>query len=75
MFIYPSKISFELDINTQYYYYSFEGARWLSGVERWPALATGRRGTGSNPTADNFPSELLAIPFTPLCQQAILTLK
>ena len=30
-------------------------AEW---VERWLALATGRCGTGSNPTADNFASEL-----------------
>ena len=27
------------------------GARWLSGLERWLALATGRCETGSNPTA------------------------
>ena len=33
------------------------GARWPSGIERWLALATGRCGTGSNPTADNFASE------------------
>ena len=37
---------------------SDERARWPSGLERWPALATGRCGTGSNPTADNFASEL-----------------
>ena len=40
-------------------------ARWPSGLERWLALATGRCGSGSNPTAENFASEL---PFTPLCQ-------
>ena len=34
------------------------GARLPSGLERWLALATGRCGTGSNPTADNFVSEL-----------------
>ena len=39
------------------------GARWPSGLERWLALATGRCGSGSNPTAENFGT--LAIPFTP----------
>ena len=34
------------------------GARWPSGLERWLALATGRCGSGSNPTAENFASEL-----------------
>ena len=34
------------------------GARWPNGLERWLALATGGCGTGSNPTADNFASEL-----------------
>ena len=29
-------------------------ARWPSGLERWLALATGRCGSGSNPTAENF---------------------
>ena len=33
-------------------------ARWPSGLERWLALATGRCGSGSNPTAENFASEL-----------------
>ena len=28
------------------------------GLERWLALAIGRCGTGSNPTAENFASEL-----------------
>ena len=43
------------------------GARWPSGLDRWLALATGRRGSGSNPTAENFASiGTLAIPFTPL---------
>ena len=32
--------------------------RWPSGLERWLALATGRCGSGSNPTAENFASEL-----------------
>ena len=34
------------------------GARWPSGLKRWLALATGRCETGSNPTTDNFASEL-----------------
>ena len=34
------------------------GAWWPNGLERWLALATGRRGSGSNPTAENFASEL-----------------
>ena len=34
------------------------GARWPCGLERWLALATGRCGSGSNPTAENFASEL-----------------
>ena len=33
-------------------------ARWPSGLERWLALATGRCGSGSNPTAENFAPEL-----------------
>ena len=33
-------------------------ARWPSGLERWLPLATGRCGSGSNPTAENFASEL-----------------
>ena len=42
------------------------GARWPSGLDRWLALATRRCGSGSNPAAENFASELSAIPFTPL---------
>ena len=33
-------------------------ARWPSGLECWLALATGRCRSGSNPTAENFASEL-----------------
>ena len=33
-------------------------SRWPSGLERWLALATGRCRSGSNPTAENFASEL-----------------
>ena len=35
-----------------------QGARWPTGLDGWLALATGRCGTGSNPTAENFASEL-----------------
>ena len=35
-----------------------QGGRWPSGLDRWLALATGRCGTGLNPTAGNFASEL-----------------
>ena len=35
-----------------------KGARWLSGLERWLGMATGRSWPGSNPTAENFASEL-----------------
>ena len=31
-------------------------------IERWLALATGRCGSGSNPTAENFASELWQFP-------------
>ena len=41
------------------------GARWPSGLGRWLVQATGLSLPGSNPTAENFASE---IPFTPLCQ-------
>ena len=34
------------------------GAWWPSGLERWLGLATGRSRPGSNPTAENFASEL-----------------
>ena len=34
------------------------GERWPNGLDRWTALATGRCGWGSNPTAENFASEL-----------------
>ena len=43
-------------------------ARWPSGLERWLVQATGLSQPGSNPTAENFALELLAIPFIPLCQ-------
>ena len=33
-------------------------SRWPSVLERWLELATGRCGSGSNPTAENFASEL-----------------
>ena len=33
-------------------------AQWPSGLERWLGLATGRSRPGSNPTAENFASEL-----------------
>ena len=35
-----------------------KGARWPSGLERWLALANWTVPAGSNPTADNFASEL-----------------
>ena len=48
------------------------GARWPNGLERWLALATGGCGTGSNPTADKFASELWQFRLdrgsTPPCQ-------
>ena len=34
------------------------GGGWPSGLERWHGLATGRPRPGSNPTAENFASEL-----------------
>ena len=34
------------------------GARWPSGLERWLVQATGLSWPGSNPTAENFASEL-----------------
>ena len=34
------------------------GARWPSGLERWLGLAIGWSRPGSNPTAENFASEL-----------------
>ena len=37
---------------------AIEGARWPSGLERWPVQATGLSWPGSNPTAENFASEL-----------------
>ena len=44
------------------------GARWPSGLEHWLGLATGLSWQGSNPTAENFASELWQFRFTPLCQ-------
>ena len=35
-----------------------KGARWPSGLERWLVQATGLSWPGSNPTAENFASEL-----------------
>ena len=35
-----------------------QGARWPSGLERWLVQATGLSWPGSNPTAENFASEL-----------------
>ena len=35
-----------------------KGARWPSGLELWLGQATGLSRPGSNPTADNFPSDL-----------------
>ena len=36
----------------------YKGARWPSGLERWLVQATGLSWPGSNPTAENFASEL-----------------
>ena len=45
-------VSSPLDRSIQY------PVRWPSGLERWLGLATGRSRPGSNPTAENFASEL-----------------
>ena len=37
---------------------AYMGARWPSGLERWLVQATGLSWPGSNPTAENFASEL-----------------
>ena len=39
-------------------YRRYRGARWPSGLERWLVQATGLSWPGSNPTAENFASEL-----------------
>ena len=45
--------------NTEYIYNPISwGARWLSGLERWLVQATGLSWPGSNPTTENFTSEL-----------------
>ena len=48
---YFSKVSFKRVITNW-------GARWPSGLERWLVQATGLSWPGSNPTAENFASEL-----------------
>ena len=53
--------------------WNHQGARWPSGLERWLVQATGLSWPGSNPTAENFASELwqFRLPRFPLSEETL----